>query len=80
MPNSTSNYQIFYIRQEAKLYKEIEDIDPAEYVRVSEGGIAKIRAATQQDTTFKKLSTTILQGWPELKKDVPLSIRAYWPF
>jgi len=60
MPNNTNDYQIFYIRQEAKLYKEIKDIDPAEHVRVSEGGIAKIRAATQQDATLQELSTTRL--------------------
>jgi len=45
----------YFIRQEAKLYKEIEDIDPAEHVRVSEGRIAKIRAATQQDATLTRV-------------------------
>ena len=63
-----------------KLYKEIQDIDLAEHVRVCEGGLAKIRAATQQDTMLQEVATTIHQGWPESKQDIPLLIRAFWPF
>ena len=77
---STSDYQIFNLKQEAKLYKEIQDIDPAEHVRVSERGLAKIRAATQKDPTLQEVAKTIHQGWPESKQDVPLLIRAFWPF
>ena len=77
---STSDYQIFNLKQEAKLYKEIQDIDPAEHVRVSERGLAKIRAATQQDPMLQEVAKTIHQGWPESKQDVPLLIRAFWPF
>ena len=76
----TSEYQIFNLSQENKLYKEIQDIDPAEHVRVSEGGLVKIRAATEQDAMLQELAATIHQGWPESKTDAPLTIRAYWPF
>ena len=76
----TSEYQIFNLSQENKLYKEIQDIDPAEHVRVSEGGLVKIRAATEQDAMLQELAATIRQGWPESKTDAPLTIRAYWPF
>ena len=54
---NTSDYQIFNLKQEVKLYKEIQDINPAEHVRVSEGGLAKIKAATEQDPMLKR--------WPQ---------------
>ena len=76
----TSEYQIFNLSQENKLYKEIQDIDPAEHVRVSEGGLVKIRIATQEDTMLQVLAATIRQGWPDSKTEVPSTIKAYWPF
>ena len=35
-PNSLSEYQIFQLKQKTQLYREIEEIDPANYVRLSE--------------------------------------------
>ena len=37
--NSSSEYQIFQLRQEAQLYKEIEDINPVDYVTLNEEGL-----------------------------------------
>lgn len=71
---------IFNLNQEAKLHKEIQDIDPAEQVRVSKWGLAKIRAATQQDPMLQLVATTVHQGWLESKMDVPMEIRAFWLF
>ena len=78
--NSLSEYQIFQLKQETQLYREIEEIDPANYVRLSEKGLAAIKVATQQDATLQELSATIQQGWPDEKQETPLAIRAYWPF
>ena len=33
---NTTEYQIFQLQQEARLYKEIEEVDPALHVRLSE--------------------------------------------
>ena len=44
---SLSEYQIFQLKQETQLYRKIEDIDPANYVRVREKGLAATKAATQ---------------------------------
>ena len=79
-PTSVSNYQIFQLHQEARLYKEIEDIDAAMHVRLSERGLARLREATVEDNTLRELTKVTRQGWPELKHDVPLSIRAFWPY
>ena len=80
VPNAANEYEIFYRKEEVQLYKEIEQINPAEHVRLSEKGVAEIKAATQQDASLQELSLIIHKGWPEHKKDTSLSIRAYWPF
>ena len=61
----TSEHQIFNLSQENKLYKEIQDTDPAKHVRVREGGLVKIRAATEQYAMLQELAATI----PDSKTD-----------
>ena len=62
------------------MYKEIEEIDPAKHVRLSLQGLANLREATIRDDTMSELAKVIRQGWPDLKQNAPLSIRAFWPF
>ena len=38
--------QYFQLNQEAKLYKETEEINPAKDVRLSENGLASLKEAT----------------------------------
>ena len=71
---------MFQLTEEAQVYKEIEEIDPAKHVRLSAKGIADLRKATIQDDTLSKLAKVIRHGWCNLKQNVPLSIRAFWPF
>ena len=77
---STSDFQIFSLRQEIKLYKDIEEIDPAQHVRLSKKGLDSLKAATAQDEILQQLTSTILRGWPDNKRDTPLNIRTYWPY
>ena len=79
-PSREKDYQLFQMSQEMRVYKEIEEIDPAKHARLSAQGLETIREATIQDDTLKELATTIQQGWPDLKKNVPMSIRAFWPY
>ena len=65
------DYQMFQLTEEAQVSKEIEEIDSAKHVMLSAKGIADLR---------KELAKVIRQGWPDLKQNVPLSIRAFWPF
>ena len=74
------DYQMFQLTEEAQVYKEIEEIDPAKHVRLSAKGIVDLRKATIQDDTLSELAKVIRHGWPDLKQNVPLSIRAFWPF
>ena len=80
IPLRSGDYQSFQMHQENRLFKEIEDIEPAKHVRLSEKGLDTIREASHNDDTFTKLVKVIHQGWPEHKRDVQPSIRMYWPY
>jgi len=69
-PTSKGEFQIFQLQQEAQLYKENEEINPAKHVRFSEDGLATIRETTLQDDTLTELTKVIQQGWPDLKQNV----------
>ena len=73
---------VFQLSQEAQVYKEIEEIDPAKHIPLSLDlqGLANLREATIKDDSMSELAKVIQQGWPDLKQNVPLSIRAFWPF
>ena len=50
------------------------------HVRLSESGLASLRGATAENNTLSKLTKVICIGWPDLKHNVPLPIRAFWPY
>ena len=72
--------KVFQLLQENRLYKEVEETEPAKYVRLSENGLDNLREATLKDDTLKELIKAIHNGWPELKQDLQPSIRTYWPY
>jgi len=74
-----TDYQIFRLQQQSKLYKEIEELDPASHVRISENGLASLKEETIKDDSLSELKRIIHQGWLDLKQKPPLSIRAFWP-
>ena len=47
---------------------------------VSKENLLQIKHASSDDPVLQVLRETIQYGWPENKKDVPLSIRAYYDF
>ncbi|XP_048583466.1 uncharacterized protein K02A2.6-like [Nematostella vectensis] len=60
--------------------REVESIDMIQFLPVSEATQASLRQATEQDTAMRELKSIIRQGWPEVKDDVPVSIRDYYSF
>ena len=56
---SKTDYQLFQLSQEAQMYKEIEEIDPAKHVRLSLQGLANLREATIKDDTMSELAKVI---------------------
>jgi len=72
---SINDFQIFSLRQETRLHKDIEEINPVQHVRFSKKGLDSLKAATAQDEMLQQLMSTILHGWPDNKQDTPLNIR-----
>ena len=62
-----SDLLIFSLRHETRLYKKIEEIDPAQHVRLSKKGLDSLKTATAKDETLQQLASTIFHGWPDSK-------------
>ena len=50
------------------------------YVRISTTGIQEIRDETTKYDTLQKLTRTIVDGCPEIRKDCPTQLHEYWNF
>ena len=48
--------------------------------RISTTGIQQIRDETTKYDTLQKLTRTIVDGWPEVRKDCPTQLHEYWNF
>ena len=73
-------YQIFQFQQEAATLVEIETINFAEYLRVSDTTQHKIRKHTRLNVMLQTLLATVLAGWPQKRENVLPSIRMYWGY
>ena len=49
-----------------------------ESLPISQEKLAEMKLATARDETLQSLSTTVKDGWPSLKPNVPTSIFHYW--
>ena len=58
------------MHQENRFLKEIEGIEPAKHVRLSEKELETIREASRNDDTLMELAKVIHQGWPDHKRNV----------
>ena len=67
-------YQLFQMRQEERLYAEIENINQSSYLRIKDTTQLQIKKSTQT------LKTVVLGGWPEQRDEVPVCIREYFAF
>uniref|UniRef100_A0A803JLC0 Gypsy retrotransposon integrase-like protein 1 n=1 Tax=Xenopus tropicalis TaxID=8364 RepID=A0A803JLC0_XENTR len=76
----TPDYEIFSIYADNAFCKELEQINFAEYLRVSDIRLQQIQHHTERDEALQSLKTTVLSGWPDQKERVPICIRDYWGF
>ena len=73
-------YQIFRLQHEEAVFRAIEEINFAEYLRVSEATQQQIKKHTQADASLQTLLTTVLSGWPSTREAVSPCIRMYWGY
>ena len=50
------------------------------YTRFSEPRITQIKNETKKEKELQELSSMIIKGWPNERRDIPQTIREYWPF
>ena len=50
------------------------------YTRFSEPRIMQIKNETKKEKELQELSSMIIKGWPKERRDIPQTIREYWPF
>lgn len=74
------DFEIFTHQQEDQLFKEIEQISQAQYLRMQKSTQAQIRQATTKDSIMQMLANIIQRGWPDTREEVPISIRGYWGY
>ena len=55
-------YQIFQLQHEEAIFRAIEGINFAEFLRVSEATQQQIKRHTQADASLQTLLTTVLSG------------------
>lgn len=79
-PVSVTEQLIFQVQQEKAISKELEQVNHAEYLRVSEERLHQIQRMTLQDSTLQALTTTVLAGWPDDSSGVPASIREFFGY
>ena len=59
---------------------EVEQINAAEFLRISDDGLKSIRRETEADKKLQLLKATVLQGWPETKQETDPNVTEYWTY
>ena len=60
------------------VFRELETINQAQHIRMSETTFQQLKTATSKDQTLQTLMGTVLTGWSENKGDTPVNIHSYW--
>jgi len=59
---------------------DLEDVNAAEFLRISNDGLKDIQRLTEADNQLQRLKMTVLQGWPETKQQLEPLIAEYWTY
>ncbi|GAA6096806.1 uncharacterized protein K02A2.6-like, partial [Tachysurus ichikawai] len=59
---------------------EVQLINQAEYLNVTDQRLRTIREHTERDEALQALKTVVLAGWPDEKERTTHIIREYWPY
>ena len=59
---------------------DLEDVNAAEFLRVSNDGLKNIQPLTEAGNQLQHLKMTVLQGWPETKQQLEPLIAEYWTY
>ena len=62
------------------IYKELEEINQTEYVRISDVTSIHLQKETLKDPVLQTLTSVTMNGWPDSRDEVPPAIREYFNF
>ena len=71
---------VFVTNDHDKVCDLFENVNFSEDLAVTTKRYNQIESCTAIDETLQVLKATVLNGWPELKRDCPKLIHQYWPF
>uniref|UniRef100_A0A8C7JBX1 Gypsy retrotransposon integrase-like protein 1 n=1 Tax=Oncorhynchus kisutch TaxID=8019 RepID=A0A8C7JBX1_ONCKI len=60
--------------------QDVQQINQADYLNVTDHRLAQIRQHTDKDEHLQSLKSMALAGWPYLKEETPFTVREYWTF
>eukprot|EP00063_Salmo_salar_P032454 XP_014007289.1 PREDICTED: uncharacterized protein LOC106575331 [Salmo salar] len=60
--------------------QDVQQINQADYLNVTDHRLAQIRQHTDKDKHLQSLKSMALAGWPYLKEETPFTVREYWTF
>ena len=71
---------VFVANDHDKVCDSFKNVNFSEGLAVTTKGYNQIVSCTAIDETLQVFKATVLNGWPELKRDCPKLFRQYWPF
>ena len=63
---------------QSKVEEETESIHAIDFLPISEPQLKEIQVETAKEDTLQQLKQTIITGWPETKKEVPVRLHPYF--
>uniref|UniRef100_A0A8C6ULU0 Gypsy retrotransposon integrase-like protein 1 n=1 Tax=Neogobius melanostomus TaxID=47308 RepID=A0A8C6ULU0_9GOBI len=63
-----------------EVQEDLQQVNQADYLNVTGRRLEQIKRHTDNDEGLQALRSTVTTGWPDLKEQVPVIIRGYWPY
>lgn len=69
---------VYCFREEKLFFQELENINPVDCLPISDERVETIRDETQKDVKLQKLTSIIINGWPDQAQQVQADVRAFF--
>jgi len=79
-PSTASPKNCFRPEHEEVCRLNLEGVNAAEFLRISNDGLKNIQHLTEADNQLQHLRATVLWGWPETKQEIESLIAEYWTY
>ena len=80
LPSTTTPKHCFRPEHEEVCRLNLEGVNAAEFLRISNDGLKNIERLTEADNQLQRLKMTVLRGWPETKQEIEPLTAEYWTY